>query len=329
MTDEQGGDQGSDEADGDFEHDPVMVDEIADVFDAVPAGTVVDATLGGGGHSHALLRRRPDIDILGIDQDADAINAALDRLTEFADRVRVSRRRFDEIDDALAEHGITQISGVLFDLGVSSPQLDRAERGFSYRNDGPVDMRMNEGQRWSARDVVNGYDQRELARIIKTLGDERFAGRIADAIVAARPIESTVQLAEIVTSAIPAAARRTGGHPAKRTFQAIRIEVNAELDVLPDALDRAVAATVPGGRVAVLSYHSGEDRIAKQRFAVAAGACDCPHDLPCVCGAIQTVRIVRGISKRASAAEQERNRRSTSALLRVVEKTEPTPKGDR
>ena len=329
MSGEQGGDEPDDERDRDFEHDPVMVDEIAEVFDAVPSGTVVDATLGGGGHSHALLRRRPDIDILGIDQDANAINAALDRLTEFADRVRVSRRRFDEIDDALAEHGVTQLSGVLFDLGVSSPQLDRAERGFSYRNDGPVDMRRNESQRWSARDVVNGYDQRELARVIKTLGDERFAGRIADAIVAARPIESTVQLAEIVTSAIPAAARRTGGHPAKRTFQAIRIEVNAELDVLPDALDRAVAATVPGGRVAVLSYHSGEDRIAKQRFAVAAGACDCPHDLPCVCGAIQTVRIVRGISKRASAAEQERNRRSTSALLRVVEKTEPTAKGDR
>ncbi|MGA9279299.1 16S rRNA (cytosine(1402)-N(4))-methyltransferase RsmH [Ilumatobacter sp.] len=313
----------------DFEHDPVMVDEITDIFDAVPSGTVVDATLGGGGHSYALLSRRPDIDILGIDQDSDAIDAALARLTDFADRVRVSRRRFDELDEALAEHGVSEISGVLFDLGVSSPQLDRPERGFSYRHDGPVDMRMNDDQQWSGGDVVNGYDRNELARVISTLGDERFAGRIADAIVMARPIESTVQLAEIVTAAIPAAARRTGGHPAKRTFQAIRIEVNSELDVLPDALDRAVAATVPGGRVAVLSYHSGEDRIAKQRFAIAAGACDCPHDLPCVCGAIQTVRVVRGIPKRASSAEQERNRRSTSALLRVVEKTEPMPKGDR
>ncbi len=310
-----------------FEHDPVMVDEITALFDAVPAGTIIDATLGGGGHSHALLTRRADISILGIDQDADAIAAALDRLAEFADRVRTSRRRFDEIPEAMAEHGITEVSGALFDLGVSSPQLDRAERGFSYRNDGPVDMRMNDDQEWSAHDIVNGYDRDELVRVIRQHGDERFAKRIADAIVAARPIESTTQLAEIVTTAIPAAARRTGGHPAKRTFQAIRIEVNAELDVLPDALDHAVDATVPGGRVAVLSYHSGEDRIAKQRFAVAAGACDCPHDLPCVCGAIQTVRVVRGIPKRASAEEQARNRRSTSALLRVVEKTEPIAKG--
>jgi 16S rRNA (cytosine1402-N4)-methyltransferase len=309
-----------------FEHDPVMVDEITAIFDAVPAGTVVDATLGGGGHSHALLSRRADIDILGIDQDADAIAAALIRLAEFADRVRTSHRRFDELDEALAEHGVTEISGALFDLGVSSHQLDRPERGFSYRNDGPIDMRMNDDQQWSAHDVVNGYERDQLSRVIKVHGDERFARRIADAIVAARPVETTTQLAEIVTTAIPAAARRTGGHPAKRTFQAIRIEVNAELDVLPDALDQAVAATVPGGRVAVLSYHSGEDRIAKQRFAVAAGACDCPHDLPCVCGAIQTVRVVRGVPKRASADEQARNRRSSSALLRVVEKTEPSPK---
>jgi len=309
-----------------FEHDPVMVDEITAIFDAVPAGTVVDATLGGGGHSHALLSRRADIDILGIDQDADAIAAALSRLSEFADRVRTSRRRFDELDEALAEHGVTEISGALFDLGVSSPQLDRPERGFSYRNEGPIDMRMNDDQQWSAQDVVNGYDRDQLARVIKIHGDERFARRIADAIVAARPVATTTELAEIVTTAIPAAARRTGGHPAKRTFQAIRIEVNAELDVLPDALDQAVAATVPGGRVAVLSYHSGEDRIAKQRFSIAAGACDCPHDLPCVCGAIQTVRVVRGVPKRASADEQARNRRSSSALLRVVEKTEPIPK---
>jgi 16S rRNA (cytosine1402-N4)-methyltransferase len=312
-----------------FDHAPVMVDEITAIFDAVPAGTVIDATLGGGGHSWALLDRRPDIDILGIDQDGDAIEAALIKLAQFADRVRTSRRRFDELDAAMQEHGITEISGALFDLGVSSPQLDRAERGFSYRNDGPLDMRMNSDQSWSASDVVNGYERNELARVIKQHGDERFSGRIADAIVAARPIESTTHLAEVVTAAIPAAARRTGGHPAKRTFQAIRIEVNGELDVLPSALDQAVSATVPGGRIAVLSYHSGEDRIAKERFAIAAGRCDCPHDLPCVCGAIQVVRVVRGIPKRASAAEQAQNRRSTSALLRVVEKTEPTQKSGR
>lgn len=310
-----------------FDHAPVMCDEIVALFDSVPAGVVVDATLGGAGHSRALLEHRPDLRILGIDQDADALTAAREHLADHIDRVTTSHRRFDQFDEALADHGVESISGALFDLGVSSPQLDRAERGFSYRNDGPVDMRMDDQQTWSAHDVVNGYSLSDLTRVIRTNGDERFARRIANAIVDARPIESTTQLAEVVTSAIPAAARRTGGHPAKRTFQAIRIEVNAELDVLPDALDQAIAATVPGGRIAVLSYHSGEDRIAKQRFAVAAGACDCPHDLPCVCGAVQTVRVVRGIPKRASQDEQQRNRRSTSALLRVVEKTEPTPKG--
>lgn len=311
-----------------FDHDPVMVEEITAVFGAVPPGTIVDATLGGGGHSEALLRSRDDIDIVGIDQDEAAISAAVARLNDFATRVRTSRRRFDAIDDVLDEHGVGQISGALFDLGVSSPQLDRADRGFSYRNDGPVDMRMDPDQPWSAHDVVNGYDEAELARILRQHGDERFAKRIAAAIVAARPVQSTTELAEVVTSAIPAPARRTGGHPAKRTFQAIRIEVNDELGVLPDAIDRAIEHTAVGGRIAVLSYHSGEDRLVKERFAVAAGACDCPPDLPCVCGAIQTVRIVRGTSKRPSATEQEGNRRSASARLRVVEKIEPIRKSD-
>jgi 16S rRNA (cytosine1402-N4)-methyltransferase len=189
-------------------------------------------------------------------------------------------------------------------------------------------MRMDADQSWSADDVVNGYSESELARIIKRYGDERFASRVARAICAARPIQTTTELAAVVTSAIPAAARRTGGHPAKRTFQAIRIEVNDELGVLPDALDQAVQATRPGGRIAVLSYHSGEDRIVKDRFAVAAGACDCPDDLPCVCGAIQTVRIVRGLPKRASDDERQRNRRAASARLRVVERVEATRKSD-
>ncbi|MET0662924.1 MAG: 16S rRNA (cytosine(1402)-N(4))-methyltransferase RsmH [Ilumatobacteraceae bacterium] len=312
-----------------FAHRPVMVDEITDVFAPVPPGTVVDATLGGGGHSAALLRHHPQIDVLGIDQDAEALEAASETLAEFGPRVRTSHRRFDQLADALDDHGVDEISGALFDLGVSSPQLDHADRGFSYRNDGPLDMRMDADQPWSAADVVNGYDERELADILRRYGDERFAGRIARAIVAARPLQSTTELAEVVTTAIPAPARRTGGHPAKRTFQAIRIEVNGELDVLPSALDQAVEATRTGGRIAVLAYHSGEDRIVKERFAFAAGACECPPDLPCVCGAVQTVRLVRGVPKRPNAAEREANRRAASARLRVVEKIDPIANADR
>ena len=312
----------------DFTHAPVMVDEITAIFSTVPSGTVVDATLGGGGHTAALLDSRDDLDVLGIDQDADALDAATALLSSYGHRVRTSQRRFDEFDEALADHDVDQISGALFDLGVSSPQLDRGDRGFSYRHDGPLDMRMDADQSWSADDVVNGYSESDLARIIKRYGDERFASRIARAICAARPIQTTTELAAVVTTAIPAAARRTGGHPAKRTFQAIRIEVNDELGVLPDALDQAVQATRPGGRIAVLSYHSGEDRIVKDRFAVAAGACACPDDLPCVCGAIQTVRIVRGLPKRASDDERQRNRRAASARLRVVERIETTRKSD-
>ena len=312
----------------DFEHAPVMVEEITNVFSSVPSGTIVDATLGGGGHSAAILDSRDDVDVIGIDQDRSALEAAAARLAAHGDRVRTSQRRFDEFDAALADHGVEAISGALFDLGVSSPQLDRGDRGFSYRHEGPLDMRMDADQTWSADDVVNGYSESELARIIKRYGDERFASRIARAICAARPIQTTTELAAVVTAAIPAAARRSGGHPAKRTFQAIRIEVNDELGVLPDALDQAVHATRPGGRIAVLSYHSGEDRIVKDRFAVAAGACDCPQDLPCVCGAIQTVRVVRGVPKRASDTERQRNRRAASARLRVVERVVATRKSD-
>jgi 16S rRNA (cytosine1402-N4)-methyltransferase len=202
---------------------------------------------------------------------------------------------------------------------VSSPQLDRPARGFSYHDDGPLDMRMDPDAPWSAADVVNGYDTEQLARILRQYGDERFADRIARAIVTSRPIESTGQLAAIVTAAIPAATRRRGGHPAKRTFQAIRVEVNAELEQLPTALDAAIDATAPGGRIAVLSYHSGEDRIVKDRFRRATGACECPPDLPCVCGAVQTVRLVR-TARRPSEAERAANRRSASAHLRVAER---------
>jgi 16S rRNA (cytosine1402-N4)-methyltransferase len=308
-----------------FEHDPVMRDEIVASMRTVPPGVVLDATLGAGGHSEALLESRDDLRILGLDRDPDALAAATGRLLRFGDRVMTHRCRFDDLDEAMAAHSIEELSGAVFDLGVSSPQLDRAERGFSYRQDGPIDMRMDTDAAWSADDVVNGYAERDLAHVIHRHGGERFAKRIARAIVEARPIESTTRLAEVVTSAIPAPARRTGGHPAKRTFQAIRIEVNGELDALPEAFDKAIEALTPGGRIAVLSYHSGEDRIAKERIRAAeTGGCECPPELPCVCGAVQTVRIVRKIPKQPSAAEIERNRRASSARLRVAEKL-PNP----
>ena len=283
---------------------------------------MLDATLGGGGHAEAILDSRDDLRLLGLDRDPAALQAATGRLDRFGDRVMTHHCRFDALDEAMAAHSIDALSGALFDLGVSSPQLDHAERGFSYRNDGPLDMRMDTDAKWSADDVVNGYSEAELARVIAQHGDERFARRIAAAIVAARPIESTTQLAEIVTSAIPAPARRTGGHPAKRTFQAIRIEVNGELEALPEALDKAIDALAPGGRMAVLSYHSGEDRIVKQRITQAVtGGCECPPELPCVCGAVHTVRIVRGIKKRPTdcgAAAQSSRQLCTAAGCRKV-----------
>jgi 16S rRNA (cytosine1402-N4)-methyltransferase len=314
-------------SDAEFTHEPVMRADIVDCFRTVPPGVVLDATLGGGGHSEAILDARGDLRVLGLDRDPDALAAAERRLGRFGDRVMTHRCRFDDLDAAMAAHRVEELSGALFDLGVSSPQLDRPERGFSYRHEGPLDMRMDVDAPWSAADVVNGYAEHELARIIRQYGDERYAARIAAAIVAARPVETTTQLAEIVTAAIPAPARRTGGHPAKRTFQAIRIEVNGELDALPEALDKAIDALTPGGRLAVLSYHSGEDRIAKDRIRSAeTGGCACPPELPCVCGAVQTVRIVRGVAKRPRADEQDANRRAASARLRVAEKTEPTPR---
>jgi 16S rRNA (cytosine1402-N4)-methyltransferase len=312
--------------DPEFHHLPVMVHEIVELFGDVPTGFVLDATLGGGGHAEHLLDRWPHVSVLGIDRDERALDAAQQRLHRFGDRVRVYHTRFDGLDVAMEALNIDALSGALFDLGVSSHQLDVADRGFSYRQQAPLDMRMDQTQQWSAADVVNGYPADQLARVLQQYGDERFARRIANAVVAARPIESTTQLAEIVVAAIPAAARRTGGHPAKRTFQAIRIEVNGELDVLPGALENAMDRTVPGGRVAVLSYHSGEDRLVKGVFRQAeTGGCECPPELPCVCDAVQTVRLVRGVRRTPTDAEQQSNRRAASARLRVVERIVDSP----
>lgn len=304
-----------------FAHRPVMVDEIVALVAAVPAGLVVDATLGGAGHAAAVLDARPDLVLLGLDRDADAVATATERLAPFGDRVTIRHARFDEMADVVAETGHLDVVAVLFDLGVSSPQLDRSDRGFSYRADAPLDMRMDQRAPLSADTVVNEYDEAALARVLSQYGDERYARRIARAVVAARPVHTTGRLAELVREAIPAPARRTGGHPATRSFQAIRIEVNQELAILPDSVDQAVALMVPGGRCAVLTYHSGEDRIVKQRFLVAeSGGCTCPQGLPCVCGAVPSVRILRRGGWTPSATEIESNRRAASARLRAVEK---------
>ena len=305
-----------------FSHEPVMLNDILTVFANMKDGVFLDATLGGAGHSVAILSAHPSVSLLGIDQDNSALSAASTTLLDSGLRERATLRhaRFDAVSRVVAEEGIGSLAGALFDLGVSSPQFDVAERGFSYRFDAPLDMRMNQSQELSADTVVNEYDEQALAAMLRRNADEKFASRIARAIVAARPVKTTSQLSDIVASAIPAPARRRGGHPSKRTFQAIRIEVNAELDILPGALRDTITLLAPGACLAVLSYHSGEDRIVKQVMRTAeTGDCTCPSHLPCGCGAVKSVERVR-VSREASREEQLHNPRSTSARLRVVRK---------
>lgn len=303
-----------------FVHEPVMLAEILEVFAGLTSGTFVDCTLGGTGHSSAILSAHDHISLLGIDRDQFALSIATQRLAKWSERVTLRHARFDSLTDISDEIGITSFAGVLFDLGVSSPQFDEAERGFSYRHDAPLDMRMDTTQSLTAASVVNEYDIKRLENVIRDYSDERFAYRIARALVAARPVLTTVQLAEVVTAAIPAAARRRGGHPAKRTFQALRIEVNQELEILEAAMNAAIARLAPHARLAVLTYHSGEDRIVKGAMRAAeTGGCTCPPRLPCACGKPRLVRRVR-VPKTPSNAELERNPRSASARLRVVER---------
>jgi 16S rRNA (cytosine1402-N4)-methyltransferase len=309
-----------------FAHAPVMSAEVVELFGPVPAGVLLDATVGGGGHARLLLSSHPGLRLVGLDRDPTAVAAARAALAGFGPRVVVRQARFDQLGAVLDELGVAVLSGALFDLGVSSPQLDTAARGFSYRHEAPLDMRMGPDATFSAADVVNEWSAAQLARLFQANGEHRFAGRIARAVVAARPLRTTTDLAEVVRGAIPAAARRTGGHPARRVFQAIRIAVNQELDVLPGALDAAIDRLGPGGRIVVLSYHSGEDRIVKDRFAVAAsGGCVCPPGLPCVCGAQGRVRLLNRGARKPSAAEVAQNRRAESARLRAVEGREPEP----
>ena len=306
-------------------HLPVMVAEVVEVLRAVPPGVIVDATVGAGGHAAALLDTLPGRTLIGIDRDDEALGIAGDTLGRFGDRVTLLRANFDQLTDALGSAAEAQdgVSAVLFDLGVSSMQLDRADRGFSFRGEGPLDMRADRRQALTASDVVNDYDEAALTRVLTVYGEERFARRIARAVVAARPLTTTTELAGVVREAIPTPARRRGGHPAKRSFQAIRIEVNAELGTLGSAVDAALDALVPGGRCAVLTYHSGEDRIVKARLNDAVtGGCACPPQLPCACGAVPRARLVWRGTRRPGAAELAGNPRSESARLRAAEKLE-------
>ena len=311
-----------------FVHASVLLERVLELFAPVPAGTIVDATLGGAGHAAALLEARQDRRVLGLDQDPHALAAAQARLAVYGDRATATHARFDQLATVVAAAGaaIQPIVGVLFDLGVSSPQFDRPERGFSYRNDAPLDMRMDTTSGPTAADLVNGSDERELAAILRRNADERFAGRIAKAIAHARPVLTTGQLSELVVNAIPAPARRKGGHPAKRTFQALRIAVNQELEILPGALEAAIDVVAPGGRVLAISFHSGEDRIVKERFRQADdGGCTCPPGLPCVCGAKPVARLLKRGGWVPTPAESAANPRAASARLRAVEKLPAQP----
>ena len=307
-----------------FSHRSVLLDEAVEALNIRPDGVYVDGTAGGGGHSFAIASRLENGLLIAIDQDENAIAAASARLAPLGARARVVRNNFSNLNDVLETCEIGEIDGLLLDLGVSSHQLDEAERGFAYQNDAPLDMRMDRRQSKSAYDVVNTYSEEELKRILFTYGEERFSGRIAAKIVAQRekkPIETTGELADLIRSAIPAAAREGGHHPAKRSFQAIRIEVNAELDVIVPAIESAVSHMRSGGRIAIITFHSLEDRIVKQAFARLASGCTCPKGLPiCVCGKKPLVKVITKKPILPGDVELEENPRSRSAKLRVIEK---------
>lgn len=306
----------------DFAHIPVLLYECMDALAIKPDGVYVDGTAGGAGHSSEIASRLSTGRLIALDKDPDAIKAATERLAPYS-CARVVQSDFADIPAVLDRLGIELVDGVLLDLGVSSHQLDDGLRGFSYHIEAPLDMRMSQSGP-TARDLVNTASGEELARILYQYGEEKFASRIVNAIVAARaesPIETTTQLAEIVRGAVPAAARREGGHPARKTFQAIRIAVNGELDRLSEALDRAFDRLAPGGRFAVITFHSLEDRMVKQRFAAYTKGCTCPPDFPvCVCGKKPRGRLVSRKPIEPCPEEQEQNRRSRSAKLRAIEK---------
>lgn len=307
------------------DHLSVMCEEVVQLLAPASGGLIVDCTLGSGGHAEALLNElEPPIELIGLDKDQAAIDRATTNLSQFGRRVTLAHADFDQLEAVLDRKSKREVSGVLYDLGVSSPQLDLAERGFSYQRSGPLDMRMDaSSSKMSAKDVVNEYEEAELERVISRLGEEPSARRIAKAIVESRPIATTGQLADVVTSAIPAARRRSGRHPARRTFQAIRIEVNDELERLKSSLSQAARALKsPGGRIVAISYHSLEDRVVKTFMASMTKGCICPPRLPsCACGREPLMRAVTRKPLRPSAEEVCANRRAGSARLRCAERT--------
>ena len=304
-----------------FQHKTVLLEEAVNLLSVKPDGIYLDGTVGGAGHSRLIASRLGQGRLISLDKDPDAIAAATKRLAPYP-RAIVVERDFSRFDDVLDEQGIVGVDGMLLDLGVSSHQLDRAERGFSYHQDAPLDMRMSQ-KGLSARDVVNGYDAESLARILREFADERYAGRIADAIVRrreSRPIERTLELAEVVASAVPASARRDG-HPARKTCQAIRIAVNGELDCLSAFLDKALDRLNPDGVLAIITFHSLEDRMVKHRFAEWCTGCTCPPDFPvCVCGKKPRAELVNRKPVEPTADQVEENYRVRSAKLRAVKK---------
>lgn len=306
-----------------FEHIPVLLNEVIEGLNIKPDGIYADGTLGGAGHSSEILKRLSGNGrLIGIDQDEEAIKAATDKIGR-DDRVRIVRANYVKMPEVLQELGIDLVDGILLDIGVSSHQLDTPDRGFSYKSDAPLDMRMDQRQSITAADIVNRYEERELFRVIRDYGEEKFAQNIAKHIVAARaekPIKTTYELNEIIKASIPARMRQDG-HPSKRTYQAIRIECNRELEVLKDSIDAMIDILKPGGRLAIITFHSLEDRIVKNAFRTAENPCTCPPNFPkCVCGKVSKGKVIGRKPVTAKEEELEVNSRSKSAKLRVFEK---------
>ncbi|NLP34382.1 MAG: 16S rRNA (cytosine(1402)-N(4))-methyltransferase RsmH [Clostridiales bacterium] len=307
-----------------FKHKSVLLDETIDNLHIKPNGIYVDGTLGGGGHSYEISRRLTDGRLIGIDQDEAAIKAAKERLYVFKDKVSIVRNNYSEIKKVLSELHIEQVDGILLDLGVSSHQLDTPERGFTYKEDVPLDMRMDTRNPKTAKDIVNGYSEMELYRIIRDYGEDKFAKNIAKHIVRMReekPLETTFELTEAIKAAIPMKFRINTGHPAKRTFQAIRIELNRELEVLKNTLEDMIDLLSPKGRLCIITFHSLEDRIVKKYFRESENPCICPTNFPvCVCGNTSKGKVITRKPILPSKEELEQNKRSKSAKLRVFEK---------